>query len=411
MNVSLTLLMVVFCLLAEAFFSGAEIGLVSADRIKLRHAAGKGSRGAKLALKMLERPEWLLSTTLVGTNIAVVTNTTLVTALTIDLLGEQYSWLAVAIVAPLIWILGEIVPKSLFQQHADQVTPYAVYLLRIASYIFSPLLVVFSTLARLVARMFGSVGTTNPFTLREEIAIMLTMSSVQGDILPVEKDMIRRVFNFGETTVKDIMIPLVDVVAIEKGATCGEAMELAVKESHKRLPVYEDRVDNIVGILNTLDLLTVPHDESIDGYVRQATCSPLSKGIDDLLLALRRDRGQTTIVVDEYGGAQGVVMLEDILEQVVGELEDEYDHAGVETPSVHRVGERQLVVSGRCTLEELNEATGQSLPKGEFETVAGFLIDISEEIPPLGATIVWRDLSFTITKRTEQSIQETRVQW
>jgi CBS domain containing-hemolysin-like protein len=403
--------MVVFCLLAEAFFSGAEIGLVSADRIKLRHAAGKGSRGAKLALKMLERPEWLLSTTLVGTNIAVVTNTTLVTALTIDLLGEQYSWLAVAIVAPLIWILGEIVPKSLFQQHADQVTPYAVYLLRIASYIFSPLLVVFSTLARLVARMFGSVGTTNPFTLREEIAIMLTMSSVQGDILPVEKDMIRRVFNFGETTVKDIMIPLVDVVAIEKGTTCGEAMELAVKESHKRLPVYEDRVDNIVGILNTLDLLTVPHDESIDGYVRQATFSPLSKGIDDLLLALRRDRGQTTIVVDEYGGAQGVVMLEDILEQVVGELEDEYDHAGVETPSVHRVGERQLVVSGRCTLEELNEATGQSLPKGEFETVAGFLIDISEEIPPLGATIVWRDLSFTITKRTEQSIQETRVQW
>ena len=179
MDVLTTLLIIAVCLVLEGFFSGSEIGVVSADQMKLRHNAAKGSRGAKLALDMLQKPEWLLSTTLVGTNIAVVTNTTMVTALMIHLFGEQGSWLAVVLAAPLIWIFGEIVPKSVFQQRADTLTPYVIFALRLFSYIFFPILLVFSLITRLLPKLAGG-QERNPFTLRVEIKTMITQDRMVG---------------------------------------------------------------------------------------------------------------------------------------------------------------------------------------------------------------------------------------
>ena len=172
MDITLTLAIMIFCLIAEGFFSGSEIGVVSADKMKLRHDAAKGSKGARLALKMLDEPEWLLSTTLVGTNIAVVTNTTMATGLMMQLFGPAYSWLAIVFVAPLIWVFGEIVPKSVFQQRADALTPRTIFALRFFSYLFYPILAVFSFLARLLSRLVGGGHQeNNPFTLREEIPL------------------------------------------------------------------------------------------------------------------------------------------------------------------------------------------------------------------------------------------------
>ncbi len=158
MEIGVTLLIMLVCLAGEAFFSGSEIGVVSADRMKLRHEAARGSRGAKIALRMLEKPELLLSTTLVGTNISVVANTTLATALMINLFGEQYAWLAIILVAPFIWIFGEIVAKSVFQQRADVLTPIIIYILRGASYLFWPILLVFSLLTRVLAKKLAVKG-------------------------------------------------------------------------------------------------------------------------------------------------------------------------------------------------------------------------------------------------------------
>jgi len=153
MDVLITLGVMAFCLICEGFFSGSEIGVISVDRMKLRHQAAKG---AKLALEMLKKPEWLLSTTLVGTNISVVTNTTMATALMLELFGPGSSWLAIVLVAPLIWVFGEIVPKSIFQQRADVLTPRVIFVLRFCSYLFYPILVVFSSLARMLGRLFGA---------------------------------------------------------------------------------------------------------------------------------------------------------------------------------------------------------------------------------------------------------------
>jgi putative hemolysin len=410
MNVLLTVILISIFLILEGFFSGSEIGVVSADQIKLRHEAAKGSRGAKLALKMLKKPEWLLSTTLVGTNIAVVSNTTITTALMIELFGEQSSWLAILLVAPLIWIFGEIVPKSIFQQRANEITPRAIFVLRLAFYLFFPILVVFTLITRLLTWMFGQ-QVQNPFTLREEILTMLQMPATEGDIQPVEKTMIQRIFSFSETTTYEVMIPLIDVVAIEQGATCGVAVELARTEAHIRLLVYTERVDKVVGVLNVLQLLDADAQQPITPFIREVRFVPPSKNISELLLDLRKDGDTVAVVVDEFGGAAGLVTMEDIMEEVVEEMEDEYDSGEKPVQWVRKISKKDYIVSARIEVDSLEEELGIQLPKGKYATLAGFLLEKSGEIPAPGTVIKAKGITFTIERSTPQAIQEVRVRW
>jgi len=411
LDVTVTILIMVLCLAAEAFFSGSEIGIVSADRMQLRHKAAQGSRGARLALSMLEKPEWLLSTTLVGTNVSVVTNTTMATALTIHLFGEQFAWLAIIIVAPLIWIFGEIVAKSVFQQRADAMTPFAIFVLRGASYLFLPILAVFSVLTRTLTRILGGGVARNPFTLREEIVTMMEMSAAEGDIPPLERRMIRRVFHFSETTAEEIMVPLIDVAGVAKDSSCREARRLAMQNAHKRLAVYDQRVDRIVGSLNVLDLLNQDPEKPIEEFVQPAHFVPGSIGIGSLLSDFREGAGIMAVIVDEFGGAEGIVMLEDILEVIVGELEDEFDAPGTAGTWVRRLGERHYLVSARLELQRLEEELGLEIPEGDYETLAGFLLERAKAIPRAGTMIRHGDITFTVERGTLQALQEIRIRW
>jgi len=411
MDIAVTLLIVVICLLLEAFFSGSEIGVVSADQIKLRHAAAKGSKGAKLAIKMLQKPEWLLSTTLVGTNIAVVTNTTMVTALMIHLFGEQGSWVAVFVAAPLIWVFGEIVPKSVFQQRANTITPYAIFGLRFFSYLFYPILLVFSAITGLLAKLLGNVDR-NPFTLREEIMTMLQMpASRNGDIEPGEQRMIQRIFNFTETRVQDAMRPLIDVTAIEQHSTCGEARRLAAASSHVRFPVYAGRVDRVIGMLHVLDLLGEDEDLPIDGFIRDASYVPATKSISDLLYQMRHGGEVVAIVVDEFGGAEGIVTVEDIVEEVVEDLQDEYDMEEEDEDLFDKLDERDYITSGRTGLSQIADGLGITLPAGHYTTIAGFILHKAGSIPPQGTTITEGKVTLTVHRRTAQMIHEVRIRW
>lgn len=410
MDILVTIGIMVICLIAEGFFSGSEIAVVSADRMKLRHQAAKGSEGARLALDMLQKPEWLLSTTLVGTNIAVVTNTTMATALMLQLFGQGYSWLAVVLVAPLIWVFGEIVPKSVFQQRADAITPRVIFILRFCSFLFYPILVVFSFLARLLGRLFGAnKGGQNPFTLREEIQTMMQMSSGGGDIEPMEQDMIRRLFNFGETSAREVMMPLIDLVVIERDVDCGEARKLAIECSHARIPVYQERVDRIVGVLDTLELIGIPADQPIRSFIKPTSYVPGSKSIHDLLLDMRQAGEQVSVVVDEFGGAEGIVSIEDILEEVVEDIQDEYDAAEPDVQWIKHLDDGTLLVNARIDLSDLSEELGVELPKGRYASLAGFLLEKAGEIPQPGDEVEYQKLCFTIVNGTAQSIEEVKV--
>lgn len=411
-DILLTLSVIIACLLAEGFFSGSEIGVVSADRVKLRHAAAKGSRGARLALKMLDRPEWLLSTTLVGTNIAVVTNTTMTTALMIQLFGEGGSWLAVVLVAPLIWVFGEIVPKSIYQQHADAITPRVIFPLRLCSYLFFPILVVFSQLTRMLAMLLGDkTSERNPFTLREEISMLMQMSSDGGDIRSHEKTMIRRLFDFEETAVREVMMPLIDVVGIEQDASCGEAIRVAKEQSHKRLPVYAQRVDQVVGVLDTLELLGVGEDTPIKQFVKPADYVPGSKSIQALLQEMQREHQLLSVVVDEFGGAEGIVTLEDIVEEIVEDISDEYDAHEKPVQWVYKLGNNDYLVSGRIDPGSFAEELGISLPEGPYASLAGFLLERVRDVPTAGTVVRYNKITFTVERASARVIEKVRVHW
>jgi putative hemolysin len=408
MDVPVTLLIMLLCLIAEGFFSGAEIGVVSADKMKLRQQAAKGSRGAKLALSMLKEPEWLLSTTLVGTNISVVTNTTMATALVIQYFGESASWLAIAIAAPLIWVFGEIVPKSVFQQRADTLTPIVIFPLKAASYLFWPVLIVFSFLSKLLTRLFGNTSE-NPFTLREQIITMLDMPAAKGDIEPAESEMIRRLFNFSEITVEEAMVPLIDVEAVDKSATRGEAMVLAAKHHHVRLPVYEERVDRVVGMLHVLNLLGLDPDQPISADVKPVRYVPGSMSSRELLHDFRREGELMAVVVDEFGGATGLVTIEDIMEEVVEDIEDEYDSKEKPTQWIRKLSDREYMVSARIEIDVLEEKLGIRLPEGNYVTLAGFLLGKAREVPAPGTVIDAEKVTFTVERAVPQAIQEVRI--
>ena len=411
MDIFTTLIIIFICLMLEAFFSGSEIGVVSADKIKLRHAAAKGSKGAQLALDMLKKPEWLLSTTLVGTNIAIVANTTMVTALMLHLFGEAGNWLAVVLAAPLIWVFGEIVPKSVFQQRADTLTPYVIFVLRFFSLLFWPILIFFSFVTKTLARLMGGTDR-NPFTMREEIVTMLKMpASTDGDIHPVEKQMIQRLFNFTETRVEDSMRPLIAVTAIDKEATCGEARRLAIETSHARLPVFEERIDQIVGMLYVLDLLGEPEERPIADFIRDALYVPATKSVQDLLVQLRQTGEVVAVVVDEFGAAEGIVTVEDIVEEVVEDLSDEYDGKEASSSLFQKLDERDYLTSGRTELSQIAETLGIKLPSEDYSTIAGYILNRTGSIPAPGTQIEADKVILNVHRASARAIEEVRIRW
>lgn len=239
----------------------------------------------------------------------------------------------------------------------------------------------------------------------------MEMSKADGDIEPIEKEMIRRVFDFSETTAREVMVPLIDVSCLERGATCGEAVALASKSAHKRIPVFRKRVDQIVGVLDTLELLGMGPEEPIEPFVRTIDYVPGSRGLQELLVDLRAVGQQVAVVVDEFGGAEGIVSIEDILEEVVEEMQDEYD---VDEPSadwIRQVGESDYVVNARIDLDMLQEELGLELPEGNYTTLAGFLLEKTRDVPHGGEVIDYQKVSFTVQRVTPRAILEVRVRW
>jgi CBS domain containing-hemolysin-like protein len=315
----------------------------------------------------------------------------------------------VALLAPLIWVFGEVVPKSVFQQQANAIAPVVVYPLRLASWLFAPILALFTLLSRVLNRIVGA-KSENPFPLRQEIMAMVETAHPGGDIHPAERSMIGRVFRFGDTEARDIMVPLIDVVGIAQNATCGDVLQLAADKAHKRLPVYEERVDRIIGVVNALDLLLEDPELPLAPRVMAVPYVPGSKPIHQLLLDFRSTGGNLAVVVDEYGGAEGIVTLEDLIEEVVGDIEDEYDSAEEKLQWVKKLREGNYLVSARTELATVKEKLGLDLPDGDYETLGGFLLDMLGDIPSAGQTVRYRRAIFTIEKATPLAILEVRVQ-
>src|SRR4030042_3783232 len=310
MNPWLTLgIIIIVFLFLEGFLSGSEIALVAANRKRLNYLGRSNSRIARLTHRILREPSWLLSTTLVGSNLAEVANPALLTSIFIGLYGSRGDLYAFLLLAPLILIYGEILPKTLFQQKADYWVSKVAPIIWVFSIILFPLVWIMSGATRFVFGLLRLKGEKGPYITREELQLLLRTEGEATDMKPMEKDMIHRIFRFSTTKVKEVMIPLVQVVALEENASVEEAIALARKENYSRYPVFRERVDNIVGILHSFDLLlALGKEQTVQSFVRPLAFFPETKRVDELLLELQRHHEAMAAGVGEYGGAVGIIM-------------------------------------------------------------------------------------------------------
>ncbi len=412
-----TVPVMVLLLLAKGFFSGSEIALVNADKIKLRHRAKQGHPGSRLALKMLKSSDVLLSTTLVGTNVSTVVLTTLGTLLVVRLLGTGGDLWAPVILTPLFLILGEIVPKSVYQQKSDVLTSIIIYPLRWASFLFYPVIWVFSRVGRVAARMVGAGKTEQPlFITREQLSSLVEMAEQGATMSAFDRGRIRRVIRFAETTVAEAMIPITEVTAINRTASSQTAIELVRKRGYNRLPVYEKSTNNLTGVvtLTTWDLMDPALPERpLESLIRDPLyVSPLQT-IDQLLPILRQRQDRMAIVVDEFGSATGMITIEDIVEEVVGEIDVGYDfeeYLPRHRRSFEELAEDTYMMDSRFPVSEANEILGISLPTTEIHTLGGLILSRLRRIPAEGEYIVESGYRFTVAEATPRAIVKLRVE-
>ncbi len=396
------------CLAAEIFFSGSEIALLAASPKKIKKSPGSRPGRTGLTLKLLQNRERMLATTLFGTNLSVVTNATLLTSFFLTLFPDHGELYAVLVLSPILLIFGEIIPKILFQQYANAIAPVVSYPIWLASCLFYPLVFLVTKISNFVIYITGARKSPHiPFVTREELRLIVKMSKGGSDLTAEEVTMIERLFDFSRTVVKEAMIPLIDIATIEDTASVGEAIAFLEAKGYSRIPVYHERTDNLIGIINSFDLLeSLPLDGSIRPLIRRAPYVPETKPLDGLLIEMQKKRNHLSIVVDEYGGTVGIITIEDILEEIVGEIQDEYD---AEQPFCRKAGRNKYIIRSRMEKGQLEEMFAITLPEGDFETVGGFLLDRLGHIPQPGEVLKYGTLTFTILSSDERSIGEVGI--
>ena len=417
MDLLLILLTMVVLLLFKGFFSGSEIALVNSDKLKMHHRANQGHRGAKLVLKLFQTPDVLLGTTLVGTNISTIILTILGTMLMIRSFGQLGDLYAVLLFTPLFLILGEIVPKSVYQQKSDMLAPIIIYPLRVFSLVFAPIIFVFSRSARLAARLFGSgKSDQSVFITRELVRSVAEMAERGSNVDAFDRGRIKRVIRFAETTVGEAMIPVAEMTAANRNQSTAEAINLVRRRGYNRLPVYDGNISNIFGIvtLTTWDLLDRKlSSRPLSELIKPAQYVTSNQTIDQLLPMLRRRKDHMAIVVDEFGSAIGMITMEDILEEVVGEIDvglDFEEYLPRRKRRFKKLNEAVFLMDSRFPISEANEVLGTSLPATESHTIGGLVMARLRHIPKEGEFIEEAGCRFTVEQATERSVVKLRVE-
>ena len=399
-------LLIGFCIVMEGLFTGSEMVLVSADRHRLGERAKRGEKGAKIALDLLARPDRTLATTLTGTDLFIVLNTVATTSYFLPRFEAHAEWIAVGVITPLVILFGEIVPKSFARPRADVLAGGAARFVRVAQTVLYPLVAVVSFLGRVLSRPFGGIPALHDVVTREELRLILQMSRSGSDMEAHERVMVRRVFHFGEKRVADVFRPLAQVVALPEDATCRDAARLAAQSGYSRYPLYQGRVDHVTGFLHVLDTVGSPPDAPVLPHLRKSVFVPELMSLDELLRRFREARTSFAIVVDEFGGVTGIVTAEDVVEEVVGEIEDEYDRR---MEYYKKVSEDVYLVPGGMEHARLAEELGVRLPEGEYSTVGGFLTSVAGRIPAAGEEFPVPGALFRVETASERAVLEVRV--
>jgi putative hemolysin len=405
MDFSTTLVIVCAGIFLEAFFSGSEIGMIAINKIKMKQKADEGISSAQTVLDLLQNPEKLFATTSLGTNLSMVTSSAVFTAYMVTQLGNTGEWLAMVILFPLILFCGEIVPKIIFQNQPNAIMLVMVKPLNLFCTVFSPVIGFFTRTSSSVTNMVLGQGEDTGKTLsRDQIRQVMSLDSQAVDLDVAERKMIHKIFNFGEINVEQCMVPLIHITAISDTTNFKETLDIANESGLSRLPVFHERMYNLIGVLNTFDLINQPPEEEapITDLVRPAYYVPPNKKIDDLLRELQQRGLHMAVVVDEHGGCTGIVTIEDLLEEIVGEIEDEYDKP---EKGYEHYADGGYLIEADMEINVINDDLNLNLPVGDYETLAGLVIHHLEKIPNSGEQVVVNDYRLTIKEASKRKIQ------
>ncbi|MGM0500995.1 MAG: hemolysin family protein [Bacillota bacterium] len=400
----------VFLLVLSGFFSGSETALMSVNKVEIRHLAQEGDNKAKIVDKLLGKPDNLLTTILVGNNLVNVAASAIATKVATNFFNNYGVGISTGVVTLLLLIFGEITPKSLATRKAKQFSMTVARPIEICYYLFYPVVKGLSFLVQLVNKD-GHAPGTKPFISEDKIRRFLAVGVREGVIETDERQMINSIFEFDDITVKEIMVPRIDMVCIEINDSLEELRDIVIQMGLSRIPVYNGTIDNIVGIVYAKDLLPLLKEDkdemTIQKIMRPAYYVPESKKIDNLFSELKKEKIHMAIILDEYGGTAGLVTIEDLLEEIVGDIQDEYDE---EDKLIEINEQNEAVVDGRADIDEINDELNISLPEEDYETISGFILSMLGYVPEEGEKIEFEDLIITVVQIIQRRISKVQIQ-
>ncbi len=407
------LIVLLVLIILSAFFSSAETAFSTANRIKMRSMAEDGNKNASKVLKILDSYSKLLSAILIGNNVVNLSASSLATTIAIALskpLGLQASLatgLATGILTIVVLLGGEIVPKTWANLYADKIALIYAPIIKFLMFILTPVIFIVDAIATGILKLFRIDTSKKYNTMTEsELRSYVEVSHEDGVIEEEEREMIYNVFDFGDSLAKDIMIPRIDMVTVEDTATYKEIMELFRENMYTRIPVYHDSTDNIIGIINVKDFLFVkdPDKFAIKDVMREAYYTYEYKKTSDLMMEMRKSSSNIALVLNEYGSTEGMITLEDLLEEIVGEIRDEYDED--EETLIQDLGDSTYVVPGGMKLDDINDFLDTEFSSDDYDSIGGLIIEKLDKLPEEGETVELEDT----TKLTVKTVNQNRIE-
>ena len=403
--------LLVVLLLGSGFFSASETSLMSLSKIRIRYMEDEGVKGAKLVGSLIEKSSDLLSSILVGNNIVNIAATSVSTSLFINIFGDGGVAIATAVMTVLVLIFGEITPKTIAANSPEKVAVAVSKPISIMMKITKPIVWIFNLLTGIIFKIMGIENDgVKPFITEEELKTMVNVSHEEGVLEMEEREIINNVFQFGDMQAKEAMIQRLDMVAIDIEDSYDEIIELFKSEKLSRLPVYKESIDDIVGILNIKDIIFLSDEEienfDIKNYIREAFFTYEFKKITQLLEEMKKEKTQMAIVVDEYGGTAGLLTIEDLVEVIVGDIDDEYDE---EEEEIVQINDKEHLVEGSTKISDVNEQLGINLESEEFDSIGGFIIGYLKRIPEENEIIEVENVKFKVESIDKNRINKIRI--
>ncbi len=393
----------------SGFFSGSETALLSLDKLRVRFLQQKERPGAAKLAALLDDPDRLLSGILVGNNLVNIAATVIAAGLFVGYFGEQGEVLTVLILTPILLVFSEVCPKTYAAKYPEKVSFMVLHPIRFVVWMLTPVVHVVASLSRLLTRFFRGEEAEGLSVSEEEIRAIIEVGEESGVVAAEQRRMLHGIFDLSETRVRDVMIPRTEMVGIEVSANVQEVLEIVQRERHSRFPVFSGSLDSITGVVHSkavLDFIGRTDKFSLADICRKPYFVPESKRVAVLLQSFRRRREHLAIVVDEYGGVEGIVTLEDVIEEIVGEIHDEYE---IEQVDFRQLEPGRFLVDAAVSLRTVNRRFKLELPEEHVTTLAGYLLQIMGRIPQEGESFEEAGVLFRVRRMDDRRIEEVEM--